>query len=428
MKLQNFEELATSPLRKQALLIAEAGLEAVDTVNIIANHFYYNERNEELTVRGQKFALKQYQRVVLIGFGKAAFMAIKEIREKLGRRVDSGYVIDIISGDIPGVISRQGTHPLPSEGNISATKEMMDIIAACGEDDLIIMVTSGGASSLLTLPAGMTVEEERDITEALMEAGANIQEINTVRKHLSLVKGGQMAKAAYPATVINLIFSDVPGDELSTVASGPMVLDSTTAYNAMAVMKKYDVLEMCNIYSCHLHETPKDHKYFEKVHNILFCSAKDAISAMSTKAYDLGFNVRIWSEAFTGEAAEIGPAVVMSVTEGECLLGAGESVVTIKDNHHGRGGRNQEMALSALPAMMEDCVFVTVASDGRDNSDAAGAIVDLDTLDKAQAGKLDISGLLSEHNEYEALKQLGVLLKTGITGSNVSDFFICVKQ
>lgn len=428
MVIKNANELASSPLRKQALLIAEAAFSAINTTNLFRDHFFYDPKKDVMIIKGNTYPLTSFKRVFLCGVGKVAFEAARSIQEEMDGRIGGGVVIDIVSGEIPGLSVHQGTHPLPSEQNYKASKELFDLVSGCNEQDLIIMITSGGASSLFTLPAQITIDEERNITQALLKSGATINEINVIRKHLSSVKGGQLAKAAYPASVLNLVFSDVPGDDLSTIASGPLVMDHSTAFDAMTLMNKYHVLELCDMYSCNIHETPKDEKYFEKVENILFCSGKDALRAMVGKAADLGLKPRVWSEAFTGEAKEIGPAVVMAAQKGQCILGVGESTVTMAKENMGKGGRNQEMAVSALLAMPDQCVFAAVASDGRDNSDAAGGIVDQSMLLEAKNQHLDLQTALAKHDEYDALQQMGGLLQTGITGSNISDFFICIKQ
>ncbi len=429
MIIQNFDTLATTSLRKQALLIAEAGYQGVATMPLVQRHFTYDDSIKTLTVRGQKFNLAQYKKVIVIGFGKAALHAVTGIQQALGPRISCGFVIDIEQGSLGNIVCKVGTHPLPSVVNIAATKELIAMLEQSTVDDLVISVVSGGGSALLCYPAEMSCDQERDIISALNSAGASIQEVNTVRKHISKVKGGNLAKICYPATVISLIFSDIPGDDISMVASGPFVKDETTMQNASAILAKYNVLDRCKLPSCEVVETPKADKYFEKVHNILFVSAQDALAAMQKKASDLGFNVRIWSAAFQGDAGELAGQIVRDAKPGECLLGAGESTVVVKRHIEGtKSGRNQEMALAALPLVSEQQILVTIASDGRDNSDVAGGIADEAT--KTQANKLHLSAaeFLARHDSFDFLTQVNGALTTGPTGSNVSDLFVCLRQ
>ncbi len=425
--IKNFDQLATTSLRKQTLLIAEAGLEAILTPKIVRKLISV-DGDAVLHVRDQKFSLKKYNRVVVVGFGKAALEAVATLQTILGDRISSGYVIDIADKPLKNIISKTGTHPLPSLVNVLATHELMGMLGACTEEDLIICVVSGGGSSLLCAPAEVTIEEERAITQALMNSGATIKEENTVRKHLSLVKGGQLAKIAYPATMVNLIFSDVPGDDLGEVASGPTFLDKSTVHDAMNILNKYEILKACKMHSCGLVETPKENKYFTKVHNIPLCSGKDALEAMAAKASDLGFRPKVWNDKFAGEASELGPEIAKAAQSGVCLLAAGESTVTITPDRKGKGGRNQELALAALLHLPENSVLAAIASDGRDNSDLAGAVVSAETQQAIKAAGLDINRSLEYHDEYDLLVEANAALDTGITGTNVSDLIICLQQ
>lgn len=424
-KIKNFENLASSPLRRQALEIAEAGLAAIGTRQAVRRQFLYRQEKNKLAVSGREFDLSPYKNIIVVGFGKAAFEAVSEIQKILGGRIRCGYVIDLRDGDLGSIVCRTGTHPLPTVVNVQATKELVEMLAAnAAADTLVICVVSGGGSALLCDPHDISCEAEVSIISALTVKGATIQELNTVRKHISRVKGGQLAKLIYPSACISLIFSDVPGDDLSSVASGPTVMDSTSSRHAAEILKKYDVLEACRMPSCNLIETPKEEKYFQFVNNILFVSAGTALAAMREKAGDLGYDIKIFSDHFQGEARELAQNIIAEKYYG-CLLGAGESTVNIKGG--GRGGRNQELALAALPLLGEKEVLLTLASDGRDNTEAAGAIVDSGTMARARALGLEPQKYLDNNGSFDFFEQLGEQLLTGPTGSNVSDLFVRIK-
>ncbi|MBI5530945.1 MAG: DUF4147 domain-containing protein [Candidatus Doudnabacteria bacterium] len=422
MIIKNFNSLATSVLRKQALTIAESGFSAINTEKAVEQNFLYDSKKQQLKIFQQQFNLAEYKRIVLVGFGKAALEAVTTIQKILKDKISCGYVLDLIEGSLGNIVCRVGTHPLPTKVNIEATKELVAMLETCEKEDLVICVVSGGGSALLCQPHDMSCETEVSVISGLTVKGATITELNTVRKHISSVKGGHLAQIIYPATCISLIFSDVPGDDISMVASGPTVKDSSFNRDAAAVLAKYNILEMCQLPSCQLLETPKEDKYFERVHNILFVSAKQALKAMKEKAEDLGFKVNIFSENFQGEARKLAPEIISGLKAGQCLLGAGES--TVKIIGKGEGGRNQEMALAALANIKPDQVFLALASDGKDNSEAAGAIVDASVIKRAQGLGLDAEEYLNNNNSYAFFEKTGDLVLTGKTNSNISDFFI----
>jgi glycerate-2-kinase len=426
MVTKNFESLARTPLRKQALLIGEAVYGAINTKAVIDRTVKYNEKTELLKVASRSFDLKKYKRVLCIGFGKVALEAVTELQAKLQQKIVCGFVIDLKEGSLGNIVCRVGTHPYPSMVNVEATKELLEMLSGSTKDDLILFVVSGGGSSLLCSPHEMSCEVQVSIIASLTAVGSPIRDINTVRKHISNVKGGQLAKLCYPATVVSLIFSDVPGDDMSLVASGPTVLDSTTVQDAKEILNRYNVLDKCGLASCSLLETPKDKKYFENVYNVIVVSSKEAVSAAKTKAEDLGWKVSVYSDCYEGNAHEVGKKVVKLVQKGQCLIGAGETTVIIKG--HGLEGRSQAMALAALPYLEEEQVLLTLASDGQDHSDAAGALVDANSLRVAQKLGLDGQVYLDNNDSYHYLESTGDLVFTGITGSNISDFFICLRN
>lgn len=426
MIIENFEELATTPLRKQALLIADAGFEAINTKNAVRTQIKFSSQKQTLEIYKNKFDLKKYKQVICVGFGKVAFEAVTELQNILGPVIKCGFVLDLKGGEIGNITCKIGTHPYPTEINVSATKELLEMLSELTEEDLVICVVGGGGSSLLCSPHDMTCDIQTSIISALTAKAATISELNTVRKHISNVKGGNLAKHMYPATVVSLIFSDVPGDDLSTVASGPTVKDMTTIIDAAAVLKKYDILEMCNLPSCKLLETPKEDKFFEKVHNILVVSPHTALLGMKIKAEELGWPVSIFSEHYEGQVQQLGKQIVSEAKTGFCTIGAGESTVIVKS--HGLEGRNEAICLEALPYLKPNQVFLSVDSDGHDHSDAAGGIVDVTTVAKAKQSALRAEDYLANNDSYHFLEATEDLIFTGLTGSNVSDFFVCLTE
>jgi glycerate 2-kinase len=426
--IRNSVQLSTTTTRKHILRILEAGLQAVSPEQLIREQFAYDAKKDTLYVQGKAYQLRGFERVVVIGVGKVAAHVAELIESKMLNRIAGGIVIDVVPANTKKIVSLVGTHPLPSTVNVSATDELVTMLQNLTAKDLVLAIISGGGSSLLTSPQVISLEEERKITQALMDCGASITEMNTVRKHLSSVKGGNLAKYAYPASMISLIFSDIPGDDISQVASGPTVLDETTINDATEIMNRYQVLDRCSMDHCGMRETPKEQRYFNKVTNILFCSSAVALQAMERCAHDLGLRVKIWQSAFSGEASELAKEILADLEPNQCLLAAGESVVTIKGNLKGSGGRNQEMALAALLSLPDKVTFAALNSDGHDNSDVAGALVDNATLAQAKKLGLDLPVHLAHHDEYGLLSDLGASIMTGHTGSNVSDLVVAIKD
>lgn len=426
MRIKNFDTLAANPLRKQALLIAEAALEAIDTKQATAAAVSYNAQKAILRIQGAVYDLSKTERVVVVGFGKAAYDAVETLYTVLGSKITCGYVIDLKSGNIENLTCTVGTHPYPTVVNMTATKQIVEVAEGLTEKDMLLCVVSGGGSSLLCYPYQMSCEVQTSLVAALMRKGATIQELNTVRKHISKVKGGQLAAAAFPAQVINLVFSDVPGDDMSMVASGPTLPDKTTVHDAAEILKKYSILEFCQLPSCALQETPKDTSIFERVSSHLLVSSKQALVAMQQKAEDLGFRTVVYPQAYAGEARELAATFAQRASEGTVFLAAGESTVTV--THEGKGGRNLEMALAALRHITPNQVFVAFDSDGFDNTPYAGALVDYGTVERAKALGLDPERELVTNSSYMFFEAVGDYLDTGLTGANVADLVISIKQ
>ena len=422
-KIKNYEKLATTKLRQQALSIIEAGLRAVDTTQVVRSSVKLN--GSVLTIQKKRYDLNKYDRVFVIGIGKASHDAAAELERILKARIKGGLVIDTKQGSLKQIEYVRGTHPLPSAKNVRTTAKIVDMLRDLKENDLVLTIVSGGGSALLAQPCDLKSEHLIKVNDFLLRSGANIHEINTIRKHLSEVKGGQLAQLAFPATVAALIFSDVPGDDLSVIASGPTVMDKTTVKDAQRMLKKYHVFDKCKIPHCEVVETPKSPKYFSKVNNHLLVSNKVAAKAMAAKAKRFKFKPRILSTRLEGEASQVGLKLSRSVRYNEALIAAGETTVTVKAK--GKGGRNQELVLGAVQKLPKNALICSVASDGIDNTLVAGAFVDEQVIDSMKKRGLDPKKALKFNDSYPFLQKLGCQIKTGKTGSNVSDLMLVIR-
>lgn len=416
--IKNFDALATTKLRHDALEIAEAGYEAIDLKTMFARQL--DLRGEHLVVGSQRYDLSKYRHVYIVGVGKGSALAVESIGKVLKKRVTKGFAIDIKRRLVRKIRVFAGTHPLPSDQNITATNHIIKLMKGATKDDLVIAAICGGGSSLFCQPAGLTCVELQHVSSYLLKAGAKIQEINTVRKHLSLIHGGYFAKYAYPATVLGLIISDVPGDDLNFVASGPTVLDKTTRADAEKIAKKYHLTGLS------FTETPKETKYFSRITNVMVGNGSQVVDAMAAKARELNYKPRIFSKRMAGLAKEIGPQLATAVKPGEVLLGCGESQVVVA--HPGRGGRNQDVALSSAPHLHKNSAVVSCASDGKDNEPVAGAIIDNPTsVERLAKAGINPDEAVTMNAGYDALKTIGDHLQTRKTTANISDFVIAIR-
>ncbi len=429
MKIKNFEELATDEGRRAALTVVEAGFEAIDTEKVIASRIAVS--SDALSVDDQKFSLVNIERIFVVGVGKCSLEAAAALEKKLGEKLAGGIVLDVRDGTglLGKIESFHGTHPFPSQANVVATKKIIALLESLNEKDFVIFVISGGGSVLLCQPKDGDFEKEKLIIKTLFKKGAPIQEINTLRKHLSSARGGFLAQHTFGAArAVSLIFSDVPNNDLSAISSGPTVKDETTVADALAVAEKYGLSTETGFDPENLIETPKDTKYFEKIANILFLSNQTALLAMKAKAQALGFQTEICTSCLTGEARVVGKNIIEEIggsPKRTAKLYAGETTVLVRGS--GRGGRNQELALSALADVREGQYLISAASDGVDNGEYAGAICD--TMGKKLGEKLGLNPdeFLAKNDSSEFFEKIGGCLKTGETGSNISDFVVALN-
>ena len=396
---------------------------------------------------------EQYQqcglsRLIVIGFGKAACPMAKALEDNLPVPANNGIIITKYGHcreNLTGLKVVEAGHPVPDENGLRGTDTIVNVLKDTDEQTLVISLISGGGSALLVSPCeGISLAEKRVVTDLLLRAGADIFELNTVRKHISRIKGGRLAELAYPAKAISLILSDVIGDRLDVIASGPTAPDTTSFGEALLVLEKYGLKDRVpkNVLSFlkrgvegMVPDTPKaGDRIFERVENIIIGSNAIALSAAKAKAEQLGFQSDILSSEITGEACEVGKRLAKKAAElrasGKkklCLISGGETTVTVRGE--GKGGRNMEMALSFAMEIqgLDGITFLSAGTDGTDGpTDAAGAVVDGKTIEKAEG--MDPEAYLKNNDSYHFFKKTGDLLITGPTGTNVMDIQIVVIE
>ena len=431
MRIRNGETLAVTPARRSALAIAEAALDAIDTGAAIRRAVSLEAAT--LRVAGESLALAPGGRLRLVAVGKCASAAATALARLLGSRLSDGIVLDVAEAagiSLPNTRVLHGTHPMPSAANAEATRSILRFLEGGLPDDVVLCVVSGGGSTLLCLPPpGGSVEGERVVLEALFRGGATIQEINTVRKHSSLARGGNLALAAAPARVVGLIFSDVPGAPPDFVASGPTYFDRRTAEDARRVLVRYGVSTGREPQRLALIETPKDPAPFARVTNLVLVSNQVALDAMAAAARREGFAPQVRTATLAGEARDVAAQVLEALhtaPPGTALLYGGETTVTVRGA--GRGGRNLELALAALGALADDELVLTLATDGRDNGDRAGAIADAVTRRDAQRAGADPAAYLADNDSYGFFGNVPHALETGPTGANVADLIVALRR
>lgn len=423
--IKNYDELATNDNRKVVLDLIETAYASISPAEVFKNGF--SLENKILKIQDKTFDLNNFDRLFLIGFGKGSAGNCKILEEKLGDLLTEGYDIDVVED--PGyskIHYTKGTHPLPSQENFDYAKTITEKFTGLTERDFVLIVTCGGGSVLFEVPHVFTLDQMIEVNKALLHCGANITEMNTIRKHLSRVKGGGLAKILYPATVANLIFSDVPGNDLSVIASAPLVKDTTNNKMASDIYNKYNLKEYNALTPADFVETPKENKYFEKVSNVLMLSNLTALNAMEKKARSLGYEVYLMTDRLQGDTRTMGEKLINETPNGHILIAGGET--TMKVTGTGKGGRNQALSVSALHAIRGNTVLASFGSDGWDFYELAGGIVDHQTIEKAQERGVDAQALLGNDDSYTFLTQVGDGILTGKQDSNVSDLFIVLKK
>jgi hydroxypyruvate reductase len=434
----------TARLRADALAIFNAALAAADANHAVRRHLECAEG--ELRAGYAHFPLSGIQRIVLIAVGKAAPQMAEAVERIVGTRFTRGLVVTKHghAASYAGICEVvEAGHPVPDEAGMRAGREVIALLAELTAKDLLIVAISGGASALLCAPVeGISLAAKQQTTDLLLRAGADIHELNCVRKHMSLLKGGNLAARAYPARVLSLLLSDVVGDSLDVIGSGLTAPDPSTFSRAMGILENRGVWrDLPRAVRQHLEkgargeiaETPKrGDALFRNVSNVIVGSSRQALEAAAVEAERRGYRPLILSSRIQGEAREAArlhaDILWEAITSGHplqppaCILSGGETTVTVRGA--GKGGRNQEFALAAALALpgAANALLLSAGTDGTDGpTDAAGALADGDTVARAAARGLDAAAFLARNDSYAFFDALGDLVKTGPTGTNVMD-------
>lgn len=375
-------------------------------------------------------------RTIVVGGGKAAASMAKALEDAWDG--DFEGVVVTRYGHATEQLSRirllEASHPVPDKSSEQAGSEILEALQGLSSDDLVIVLLSGGGSALMVAPYGVTLAEKLQINRQLLNSGADIAQMNTVRKHLSNLKGGHLALAAAPARVVTLIVSDVVGDDLSTIASGPTVPDPTTFQDAIQVLEKYQIKSQSVLehFQTSNLETPKPgHPAFARVENHLIVTNVTALEAARVHLEAAGIRSRIYSDSITGEArdaARLHALEARKLESGTAFLSGGETTVTVRGS--GRGGRNCEFLLALALELGGEANLYAIAcdTDGIDGvTEAAGAILTPDSLERAARLELDAAAMLENNDAYSFFAALGDLVITGPTGTNVNDFRCVVR-
>ena len=433
-------------LRASARSIFRFSLKAVDPFYAIKKRVKLVE--DDLWVGGSLYRLKDVKRILVIGAGKASAPMAQAVEKILGPRIHKGLVITKKGYVAPleRIQLIEGGHPLPDKGGMQGTKRILRLISNLDQNDLVICLISGGGSSLLVSPSpGISLKDIKELTGQLLRCGANIKEINTIRKHISQVKGGRLAQIAHPGYVITLILSDVIGNKIDSIASGPTAPDTTTFSDCLKIIQKYRLKDKIprSIYDRlkkgaqgKIEETPKPgDPIFKRVRNFIIGSNSQALEAAKQKAEQLGFNAMILPRPVSGDTrrAAVRHANLAKriqrlgdpIPAPACLISGGET--TVKVTGTGLGGRNQEFVLVGATRIvgLENMVMLSAGTDGTDGpTDAAGAICDGKTIKRALQKGLDPKQYLDNNDSYHFFGKLGDLLKTGHTNTNVMDIHL----
>ncbi len=435
-------------MRNDAYSILSEAISAVDPSACIYRAM--NKESETVIINDSSYDLSLYDNIYAIAFGKAAISMSKAIEDILGDYLTGGVAITKYGfvDSLTKMKVYEASHPIPDGTSVAAGKTIHDFLEHTGEKDLIFFLISGGGSALITLPRkGISITDIVKLTNGLIRAGATIDELNTIRKHLCSIKGGGLAKMAYPSQSVSLILSDVVGDPLDVIASGPTVPDTSTFDEFYEIVQRYD-LKLSPAVSGLLEdglegvvdETPSFGAHvFESASHYLVGNNALALQEAEKKASELGYNTTILTSSIIGEAKEVAKVFAAIAREERlrgtplplpaCILAGGETTVTMKGK--GAGGRCQEMALSfGIEVVdLEGVLFLAAGTDGSDGTtDHAGAFADGDTVQRGKNVQMDARRELYDNNSYVYFKETGDLITTGPTGTNVMDIYMILIE
>jgi len=435
-----------SEMRKDAIEIFYTALKSVQADAAVRRHCGFD--GEKLLIGHRAYPLERYKNLFVIGAGKATASMASALEGLVGDKITDGIIIvkyDHLA-DLNHIKLIEAGHPIPDENGQRGAVGILNLLKKAKKDDLVLCLISGGGSALMPLPSdGLSLKDKQDTIRVLLFCGATIHEINSIRKHTSKIKGGRLACATYPATLVTLILSDVVGDDLDVIASGPTVPDSSSFQSCMNIFQKYGITHKIpkNILkhiesgvSGRIPETPgPDHPAFDRAYNMVIGSNLESLMAAEKKAESLGYNALLLSSMIEGETrcvAKVHCAIAREIVKSgnpiarpACILSGGETTVTVAGK--GLGGRNQEFALSAAIEISgrENIVILSAGTDGTDGpTDAAGAISDTFTVQRAKERGLDPYYFLSNNDAYHFFQKLDDLLMTGPTHTNVMDLRI----
>lgn len=436
-------------LNNDAYTILNAAIDAVKPSKLIKNQIML--KDNILQIKKQQTDLSQFENIYIIGAGKASAFMAQSLEDILQNRVTSGAVVVKYDHGAPcqKVKIFEGGHPIIDENSLAGTAQILNLVQQAGEKDLVLCLVSGGGSALLEkLSEGISLPDLQKTFNLLLGCGAAIEEINIVRKHLSLVKGGQLARAIAPATCITLIISDVIGDPVESIASGPTAADPTTFQDTWQVIEKYQLTKQLPEALKNYLQRGKEGKIpetlkpgdsiFHKTDNIVLGNNFLALQTGEQTAKELGYNTVILTSQIQGEAREIGKAAASIISEviasghpvqrPACFLIGGETTVTLRGE--GKGGRNQELVHSALISLKnvtQPYVLISCGTDGTDGpTDAAGGIITHEMWEKAKTLNLKPQEYLDRNDAYHFLEKIDGLIKTGPTGTNVMDIILAL--
>lgn len=438
--IRDRERSEGTPERDLALDCIEAGIEAADPEKAIGEAVSLD--GDRLRVGEASYDLGEYEEIVVLGGGNAGGRMASAIEGALGERISRGVVVTDAPEETGGIEVLPGDHPVPSERGVGSTRAMLDLADEVGEETLAVVLISGGGSALMPAPAeGVSLEALQEVTEALLASGAEIREINAVRKHCSAFKGGGLARRAAPSTVVSLIVSDVIGNDLSTIASGPTAPDATTFADAQEVLSRYGIDAPDGIEERlergvrgEIAETPAEgDPVFDRVDNHVVADGFTALEAVRDLARERGYDPLVLSSSVRGEAREAAKTHVAIAEEVRTtgnplgtpavICSGGETTVTIRGE--GTGGPNQEFTLSAALELRgsEGVALASVDTDGIDGaSEVAGAVVDGETVSEPETAR----AALADNDAYPYLRERDSLIETGPTGTNVNDLRVLV--